>query len=116
MKQVLLSGVLVVASGLALAKLPPPDDATKAKAAEAAAKQAWQAKVDALPAVQGAGQGRRPVQEEEAAQRAAPPSRRHPPPCGSPRLQRRPSRAGTPVTSAPLPPCADPGPFAYNPP
>ena len=32
----------------ALAKIPPPqlDDAAKAKAAEAAAKAAWQAKVD----------------------------------------------------------------------
>ena len=29
------------------AKLPAPDDATKAKAAEAAAKAAWQSKVDA---------------------------------------------------------------------
>ena len=36
--------------GLALAKLPPPvlDDAAKAKAAETAAKAAWQAKVDAF--------------------------------------------------------------------
>src|SRR3954447_9722517 len=31
----------------AFAKLPPPDDAAKAKAAEAAAKTAWQGKVDA---------------------------------------------------------------------
>ena len=29
-----------------MAKLPPPDDAAKAKAAETAAKAAWQAKVD----------------------------------------------------------------------
>ncbi|HVE53777.1 MAG TPA: hypothetical protein VNB23_10400, partial [Ramlibacter sp.] len=35
-------------SGLALAKLPPQDDAAKAKAAETAAKAAWQAKVDAF--------------------------------------------------------------------
>ena len=33
-------------AALALAKLPPPDDAAKAKAAETAAKAAWQAKVD----------------------------------------------------------------------
>ncbi|WP_346730722.1 hypothetical protein [Ramlibacter paludis] len=34
-------------TGLALAKLPPVDEAAKAKAAEAAAKTAWQGKVDA---------------------------------------------------------------------
>ncbi len=33
--------------GLAMAKLPPPDDAAKAKAAEAAARTGWVGKVDA---------------------------------------------------------------------
>src|SRR6478752_1694136 len=36
----------LAATGMALAKLPPIDEAAKAKAAEAAAKTAWQGKVD----------------------------------------------------------------------
>ena len=47
MKQLLVPSLLAAAFGLALAKLPPPDEATKAKTAETAAKAAWQAKVDA---------------------------------------------------------------------
>jgi hypothetical protein len=47
MKNTLLSAVLLAACGLAGAKLPAPDEAAKAKAAETAAKAAWQAKVDA---------------------------------------------------------------------
>ncbi|MDB5898144.1 MAG: hypothetical protein JWP41_1746 [Ramlibacter sp.] len=42
----MLTAAAVAASGLALAKLPPLDEAAKAKAAEAAAKAAWQGKVD----------------------------------------------------------------------
>jgi hypothetical protein len=110
MKQVLLSGVLVLVGGLALAKLPAPDDATKAKAAEAAAKQAWQAKVDGYQlckaqdkvvalykktAGSAAGKAATPVAPAPAASQAA---------------------AGTPVTAAPPAPCIEPGPFAYNPP
>ncbi|MDB5860222.1 MAG: hypothetical protein JWQ76_3911 [Ramlibacter sp.] len=41
------AAMTLLAGGLALAKLPPVDEATKAKAAEAAAKTAWQGKVDA---------------------------------------------------------------------
>jgi hypothetical protein len=37
----------VALAGSALAKLPPPSDEAKAKAAEAAAKSAWSAKADA---------------------------------------------------------------------
>lgn len=117
MKQVLLSGVLVLVGGLALAKLPPPDDAAKATAAEAAANQAWQAKVDgyqlckaqdkvaavykkmagsaAGKAAQPASSAAMPVAAASAASQAA---------------------AGTPVTAAPPAPCIEPGPFAYNPP
>ncbi len=43
----MLTAAALAATGLALAKLPPPDDAAKAKAAEAAARSAWQAKVAA---------------------------------------------------------------------
>lgn len=47
MKRFLLTAIALTASGLALSKLPPPDDAAKAKSAETAARAAWQAKVDA---------------------------------------------------------------------
>lgn len=46
MKNVLLSVALMGACGVALAKLPPPDDAAKARAAETAARAGWQTKVD----------------------------------------------------------------------
>ncbi|MBA2675870.1 hypothetical protein [Ramlibacter sp.] len=47
MKRTLLTASLLAACGLVLAKLPPPDDEAKAKAAETAAKAGWQAKIDA---------------------------------------------------------------------
>ena len=47
MKKLLISSLLVGASALALAKLPPLTDEVKAKAAEAAAKTAWTGKVEA---------------------------------------------------------------------
>ena len=49
MKNLWIAGVLAVACGAVLAKIAPPvlDDAAKAKAAEAAAKTAWQGKTDA---------------------------------------------------------------------
>ena len=49
MKNVWIAGVLAVACGVVVAKIPPPvlDDAAKAKAAETAAKTAWQGKIDA---------------------------------------------------------------------
>ena len=43
----LCSVITCTLSSAALAKLPAPDDAAKAKAAEAAPKAAWSAKVDA---------------------------------------------------------------------
>ena len=49
MKNALLAVAAAAAtvSGMAVAKLAPLDDAAKAKAAETAAKAAWQGKVDA---------------------------------------------------------------------
>jgi hypothetical protein len=46
-KRFVITACALAATGLALAKLPPLDDAAKAKAAETAARAAWQAKVDA---------------------------------------------------------------------
>src|SRR5687768_5515491 len=49
MKRFLLTAAALAVSVTVFAKIPPPvlDEAAKAKAAEAAAKTAWQAKVDA---------------------------------------------------------------------
>ena len=127
MKAALVSAVLVLAGGLALAKLPPLDDAAKAKAAEAAAKAAWQAKVDGyqLCKVQdklaAAYKGKAPAKDPKAA--AAPPASA---PAAKPAVAAASAAVpaasgtaaapGTPVASAPPTPCTDPGPFAYNPP
>jgi len=120
MKAILLTGALLATGGLALAKLPPPDDAAKAKAAETSAKAAWQAKVDgyqlckaqdkvaARYAKSGAktapAKDVKPVAAASAVASAAAPAAS--------------AASGTPVALAakPPPPCLDPGPFAYNPP
>ncbi|WP_332775180.1 hypothetical protein [Polaromonas sp.] len=47
MKRILMASLLLTASVMTLAKLPPLSDEAKAKAAEAAAKAAWSGKVDA---------------------------------------------------------------------
>lgn len=47
MKKLIVASVLMTAVALASAKLPPPSDEAKSKAAEAAAKAAWSGKVDA---------------------------------------------------------------------
>jgi hypothetical protein len=110
MKQVLVSSVLMVVGGLALAKLPVADAAAMAKAAEAAAKRTWQAKVDgyklckaqdkiaALYKKTGGSAAARPLMAVAAASVASQPA------------------TGTPVAAAPPAPCIEPGPFAYNPP
>ncbi len=95
MKQVLIPGALAVLASLAMAKLPPPDDAAKAKAAEAAAKHAWQAKVDGYHLCKA--QDKVAALYKKTSDRAA-------------------NKPATPVTAAPPAPCIEPGPFAYNPP
>ena len=113
MKSILLTAALWAVCGVAVAKLPPPDDAAKAKAAEASAKAAWQAKVDGYQlckaqdkvAARYAKAGAKTVAAKDvkpvaAASAAAPAAS---------------AASGTPVASAtPPPPCQDPGPFAYN--
>jgi hypothetical protein len=122
MKRILLAASLVLGVGLAGAKLPPPDDAAKAKAAETAAKAAWQAKVDGYQLCK--------VQDKIAAQyrktsarTGAPATKPDAPmpvaaaaPAASGASAATPAASGTPVAAAPPPPCQDPGPFAYNPP
>jgi hypothetical protein len=125
MKTVLTSAALIAAAGFAMAKLAPPDDATQAKAAEAAAKTAWQAKVDAyqLCKVQDKvaaayGKSKGASNDGKAAKSASAPAV-----AAASAAQPAASAAsagsaatGTPVVYSPPPPCADPGPFAYNPP
>jgi hypothetical protein len=145
MKQALLTAALLTACGLALAKLPPPDDAAKAKAAETAAKAAWQGKIDAfllckaqdrvaaryakgagkaMPAsakdpkavpVKAAAQPAGSAASAAAAATAAPAA-----PAAAMAAAPATAASGTPVPTVaavpPLPPCIDPGPFAYNPP
>lgn len=47
MKRLSIALAALMMSGIAMAKLPPPDDAAKAKAAEAKNKTAWSDKVAA---------------------------------------------------------------------
>lgn len=101
----------LAACGLAFAaaaKLPPPDPAAKAKAAEAAAKAAWQGKVDAweLCKVQDKVAAKYGKHEGKAGAKAAPAEAKAAAPAAS--------GSSTPVASSAPPPCADPGPFAYN--
>jgi hypothetical protein len=112
MKQVLLSGVLAVAAGLAWGKLPPLDDTAKAKAAEAAAKAAWQAKVDAYQLCKV--QDRIAAQYKKTAGSSAGKADKAAPPAALPASAASQAATGTPVASAPPPPCGDPGPFAYD--
>jgi len=147
MQRTMLAAAALALPALVLAKLPAPqlDDAAKAKAAEAAAKTAWQAKVDAFqlckaqdrvaaayrksgtaPNVQVAA-----VQPTAAGSAAAAPAAKAPEPkptatnpgaAAPKRAASGPSASeggGTPVkdvgtAAVVIPPCADPGPFAYN--
>lgn len=86
--------VLALAVPMAWAKLPPPaaTPEAKAKAAETAAKTAWNGKVDSYKLCQ--------AQDRVAA-----------------KYRTSAAAAGKPVpTAAATPPCTDPGPFAYTPP
>lgn len=111
--------LLATAGGIALAKLPAPtlDDAAKAKAAEAAAKTAYQAKVDGWQLCKtqdriAAKYGSKPAAAKPAASAAASAASK---PASAPAVAASGSTP-TPVASSVPPPCAEPGPFAYNPP
>lgn len=81
----------LLASGPAFAKLPPPSEEAKAKAAEAAARTAWSNQVANYQLCQSMD---RVAQEYLERARAA----------------------GKAVQPSPTPPCSDPGPFSYAPP
>lgn len=92
MMKTLLAAALALAAAQAFAKLPPPTDEAKAKAAEAAAKAAWQGKVDGYLLCK--------AQDKVAA--------------GYAKTAKAAGKEVKPATATPA--CADPGPFAYVPP
>ena len=87
----MLAGLLLSTSTMALAKLPPPSDEARAKAAEAAAKAAWSGKVAAYQLCK--------VQDKVVADYLA-----------SAKAAGKEAGAATPG-----PACADPGAFSYAP-
>lgn len=91
MNKLTLAALLALAAPLALAKLPAPDDAAKAKAAEAAAKTAWQGKVDAFQLCKSQDRVAAHYRKGSAADKSA-------------------GKKGAEAAST----CADPGPFAYT--
>jgi len=111
MKQLLVTSLLAAGVGVAFAKMPAPDDAAKAKAAETAAKAAWQTKVDGYQLCKA--QDKVVAEYKKSAGKNDKPGAT--PAAATPVSTA--SSAGTPTAaSAPPPPCSDPGPFAYNPP
>ena len=122
----MLTAAALAVCGLAAAKLPALDEAAKAKAAEAAAKTAWQGKVDVyllckaqdrIAATYKAGHPAEAKQSATQAAFAAAAAAKAPVPTAASASQ----GGSTPVLAvaspAPaIPPCAEPGPFAYAPP
>ncbi|MEO8248164.1 MAG: hypothetical protein ABI589_02240 [Burkholderiales bacterium] len=78
--------VPLMACSLALAKLPPPDDAAKAKSAEAAAKSAWNSKVGAYKLCKAQDNAARNYKQNKGT-------------------------SATDAPAQPLPACVDPGPY-----
>lgn len=91
MKRLFFLTLAAVLAGAAQAKLPPPSPEAQAKAAEAKAKAAWSDKVAAFQLCKA--QDRAAAAYYKAAKAAG-----------------RETHAATAT-----PPCADPGPFVYNP-
>lgn len=92
MKKLLLASLVVAASSVTLAKLPPISDEAKAKAAEAAVRAAWAGKVDIYQLCKS--------QDKVAA--------------GYYKNAKAAGKETKPATATPA--CADPGAFAYTPP
>ncbi|HUR90279.1 MAG TPA: hypothetical protein VMZ74_14415 [Ramlibacter sp.] len=110
--------IALAAAGIAFcvaAKLPAPDDAAKAKAAEAAAKAAWQGKVDAymLCKVQDKIAAKYGKHDGKQDAKATPASAK---PAASGASAAAAGSTPTPAVASAPPPCMDAGPFAYNPP
>lgn len=127
----IMTAAALAVSATAMAKLPTPvlDEAAKAKAAEAAAKTAWQAKVDAYKLCQA--QDRVVAKYKSSGGKSAALTPVVAKPAGAAPAAAAPAAAPTPTTASQggstpvpvgaavmpaVPPCADPGPFAYAPP
>lgn len=121
MKQLILVATLAAACGLAAAKLPAPvlDDAAKAKAAETAAKTAWQGKMDNWLLCKSQDKVAAYYRKTSGKAMAAAPAAAAAKPAPAPAAA-MPAASGAvaaaPVKAAPPPPCSDPGAFAYTPP
>ena len=119
-QKIAIAAAGVTLATAAFAKLPPLDDAAKAKAAETAARAAWQAKIDAFQLCKAqdavAAKYRKSQGGAAAVKTSAPAQQPAAPQAAAP--QAAASGTPTPATAAAVapPPCADPGPFAYNPP
>ena len=124
MKNVWIAAALAAACVASFAKIPPPvlDDAAKAKAAETAARTAWQGKTDAfqlcrvqdrVAAYYRKSAGSAPAQIVPAAAAAA-----AAPTAAASNVAAKPAVSGGTAAApagAPTPtPCADPGPFAFT--
>ena len=124
MIRLMLTAVALAVSGAAVAKLPPLDDAAKAKAAENAAKAAWKGKVDSyklclvqdrIASAHRRSAASRPAVAVPAATTSTVAT--SPAPTATTASQGGGTPAPTVATAAPaLTPCADPGPIADSPP
>ncbi|HSW17524.1 MAG TPA: hypothetical protein VLJ86_09880 [Ramlibacter sp.] len=116
MKLFIVPVLMASAMSLAMAKLPELDDAAKAKAAEAAAKTAWQGKVDAFLLCKAQDRVVAQYRKSGGAKPVAVASTDVKPVAAAPAAgNEKPTPAPAAVVAAPAA-CADPGPFAYNPP
>ena len=92
MKKLIAASFLITTSVLVMAKLPPPSDEVKAKAAEATARAAWSGKVDAYQFCKSQDKvAAHYYKTAKAANKDTKPAKE-------------------------MPPCADPGLFVYTPP
>ena len=91
MKKLIVTGFLLMATTMAMAKLPPPGEEAKAKSAETSAKTAWTGKVDGYLSCK--------TQDRVAAHYQ--------------KTAKSNNKEVKPATATP--PCADPGVFSYVP-
>jgi len=118
MRHVVLAAALALSGACVSAKLPAPDEAAKAKAAEISAKAAWQAKLDAFLLCKAQDRVVAAYAKSGNSKGAAPTPTPIPVAAKAASAASAASAAasGTPAASAPPTPCSDPGSFAYNPP
>ena len=117
MNKLLISTAVALACAGAWAKIPPPvlDDAAKAKAAETAAKTAWQGKLDIYQLCKAQDKVVASyIKSAKAAGKEVKPATPVVAPAAA--VAAASAQASTLVKAAPLTACSDPGAFAYTPP